>query len=37
MQKTINDMTKDANSSDFSFANKLKHGMQSIYGEVDGL
>ena len=37
MQKTINDMTKDANSSNFSFANKLKHGMQSIHGEVDGL
>lgn len=37
MQKTINDMSKDAKSSNFSFASKLKHGMQSIHGEVDGL
>ena len=37
MQKTINDMNKNAKSSNFSFASKLKQGMQSIHGEVDGL
>ena len=38
MQKTINDMGKDAKSSNFSFASKLKQGMESIYdGEVEGL